>query len=257
MDGTLMMYVRNGMSLQSSKHVLLSKMGFWPATPNSQGVNAWVALDDMELTEETGGFALAVASHTAPWRTAAYYWTGASTNFPKGGYRDVADMFQRRTGHGTCNLKTSAPHIHQRMEETARIYPVRKGDVVFHTRWLFHKTVPVQRKTDTNRVFRRYSIRYGEGEDTILPPGYGMEPSILWEPTNGGKSANEVCETDGPWYPIAWPRIESLPGFAKDLAAFCENKLPVALERRKDRIQEMKPFLRQLAKKERSRGSRS
>lgn len=228
-------------------------MGFWPATPNSPGVNAWVALDDMELAEETGGFALAIGSHMAPWRTAAYYWTGASTNFPNDGYRDAADMFQRRTGHGTCNLKTSAPHIHQRMEETARIYPVRKGDVVFHTRWLFHKTVPVQQKGATNRVFRRYSIRYGPGDDTILPPGYGMEPSILWDPSNGGKSADVVSQRDGPWYPVAWPHMASLSTFASDLAALCEVKLPVALERRNERIKEMKPFLRQLAKQERSR----
>ena len=73
------------------------------------------------------------------------------------------------------------------------------GDVIFHTRWLFHRTVPFVKNTTTtsnnndntkndgnndsnnnadnnnvgtnkSRIYRRYSIRYGPGE-SIIPPG--------------------------------------------------------------------------------------
>jgi hypothetical protein len=210
----------------------------------------------MELVDETGGFAVAVQSHSAPWRTAAHYWTGAPViDFPLDGYADAADMFQRRTGQGTCNLKTAALHIHERMEESARIYPIRKGDVIFHTRWLFHRTVPVTKNGPTNRVIRRYSIRYGPGDETIIPPGYGTELSTLWDPSNGGLSANAIAQHDGPWYPQAWPPMstDDLPTFAQDLAALVRDKIPVATERRNVRIKEMRPFLRQLAQQEHGR----
>jgi hypothetical protein len=211
----------------------------------------------MERIDETGGFALAVQSHTAPWRNAAYYWTGAAAGdndyFPVGGYVNAADLFQRRTGHGTCHLETAAPHIHQRMEESARMYPVRRGDVIFHTRWLFHRTVPVKTRNNnpTNRrVVRRYSIRYGPGDETIIPPGYGTELSVLWDPSNGGQSADMIAQRDGPWYPKAWPHRNDLPTLANDLVALVQEKIPTALERRKERIEEMRPFLRQIAKQE-------
>jgi hypothetical protein len=234
-------------------------LGFWPATPGSpEGINAWVALDDMELVDETGGFALAVQSHVAPWRTAAYYWGGAPlVDFPDPhGYADAADLFRRRTGSGTCHLATAAPHLHQRLDETARIYPVRRGDVIFHTRWMFHRTVPVARHSVTqtnhdNRVMRRYSIRYGPGETTIIPPGYGTELSTLWDPSNGGLSATAIAERDGPWYPQAWPHLsqdpDDLSTLAVDLVALVRDKMPIAVERRQARVREMRPFLRQLA----------
>lgn len=236
-------------------------MGFWPATPESPGINAWIALDDMEVTEETGGFALAVQSHTAPWREEAYYWTGASTNYPDGGYANASDFFARRTGTGTCNLKQSAKHIHQRMEETSRIYPVKRGDVIFHTRWLFHRTVAVDKRNraakmsnadeHSSRVYRRYSIRYGPGS-SVVPRGYGTELSVLWNETNGGMSADHICERDGPWYPQAWPHMEGTTkaSFWNNLSSLLAEKIPVAEERRERRKQEMKPFLKRMAKQQ-------
>ena len=112
--------------------------GFWPATAEAPGVNAWVAFDDMK-SEQGGGFALAVGSHKATWREEAYVVTGSTHTTPPEGYRDVADLFSNRTGSGTCNIKTAAPHLHRRMEETKRVYEIKRGDVIFHTRWLFHR----------------------------------------------------------------------------------------------------------------------
>jgi len=236
-------------------------LGFWPATPESVGVNAWVALDDMEDWEQGGGFALAVGSHVAPWRHEAHYVTGASTTFPPGGYANASDLVQRRTGHGTCNLKTSAPHLHRRMEDTKRIYPVRRGDVIFHTRWLFHRTVPYNKTfTETNKrekddrkapIFRRYSLRYGPGT-AVIPPGYGTELSVLWDETNGGRTADQVCHRpDGdidPWYPQVWPSVSEEE--VRALSKLVQEKIPTASELRSARQKEMKPLLRRLAKEQ-------
>lgn len=165
--------------------------GFWPATAEAQGVNAWIALDDMPL-EQGGGFALAVGSHAAPWREAAYNVTGSTHTFPKDGFRSASDMLENRMGSGTCNIKTSANHLYRRMEETKRVYDLRKGDIIFAERWLFHRTVPFDREVIKRRIAndgdpllsRRYSIRYGPGSSEI-PKGWGTEISVLWDEKNG------------------------------------------------------------------------
>ena len=195
---------------------------------------------------------MAVGSDTASWRDEAHYVTGASTTWPSEGYKDAADMFSKRTGSGTCNLKTSAPHLHRRMEETKRLYPMRRGDVIFHTRWLFHRTVAfnqsyVAEHEGEDLVYRRYSIRYGPGS-SFIPVGYGTEPSVLWKEENGGRTADQVSQLDGPWYPRAWPSAD--PKELHDMADLVENKLPVAEERKAARVQEMKPHLKRLARQQ-------
>lgn len=165
-------------------------------------------------------------------------------------------MFARRTGSGTCNLKESAPHIHRRMEETKRIYPVKRGDVIFHTRWLFHRTVPFdrnyvaeqQQQNESELVYRRYSVRYSPGSSRI-PPGYGTELSVLWDEKNGGRTADDVCRLDAPWYPQAWPI--AVPSEVDELGDLLRNKIPVAEERRIKRKEEMKPYLKKLAQDQR------
>ena len=139
------------------------------------------------------------------------------------------------------------------MEETARIYPVRRGDVIFHTRWLFHRTVAVNRTTTTSsshetKIYRRYSIRYGPGASSIVPPGYGTELSVLWNESNGGLSVDDICEVDGPWYPQAWPPMEDKDRYFRDLSRLVAEKFPVAEERRERRKQEMRPYLKRIAK---------
>ena len=171
--------------------------GFWPATAEAPGVNAWLALDDMPL-ERGGGFALAVGSHTAPWREEAYNVTGSTHTFPKEGFRSASDMIHNRMGNGTCNIKTAANHIYRRMEETKRIYEIQRGDVIFSERWLFHRTVAFEKQAIKNRrasgeqhlVSRRYSIRYGPGSSEI-PRGWGTEVSVLWDEQNGKLRINQ------------------------------------------------------------------
>ena len=203
----------------------LDDYGFWPATPESIGVNAWVALDDMPLSMG-GGFALSTGSHVAPWRHEAYgekhfvdclsfcYFlvgsipfltrvrlvlhfvscfhlgvhcvclelTGASMTIPEEGFQSAADMFENRKGAGTCNIKTVSPKLHDIMEQNKRVYDIKAGDVIFHTRWLFHRTIPFRREIakewrrhsrERSRrplLYRRYSVRYVPGS-ARLPKG--------------------------------------------------------------------------------------
>lgn len=227
--------------------------GFWPATAESPGINAWIALDDMPI-EGGGGFALAVGSHIAPWKDEAHQVTGATTTYPPNGFRNVQDMFANRTGSGTCNIETAAPHLHRRMEDTKRIYNLKKGDIIYHQRWLFHRTVAFERsfvaKHDgDDLLYRRYSLRYGPGS-AIIPPGWGTEPSVLWKEENANRTADKVCELDAPWYPQVYPTPSRLE-FEK-LQDLIQNKIPIAEDLRNARLKEMQPYLKNAANKQAS-----
>lgn len=218
-------------------------IGFWPALADAPGVNAWIALDDMPVSLG-GGFALAVASHKAPWREIAYNVTGSTHSFPKEGYKSSRDILQNRPGNGTCNIKDSAPHLHRRMEESKRVYEIKRGDIIFHTRWLFHRTVPFDKDVVLDRVtnqrtpllYRRYSIRYGPGS-SIIPPGYGTEQSVLSNEENGGRTADEVSHLDAPWYPKAWPQVDELAA----LKILAKERVPSAMEKSEQRRKVIRP----------------
>lgn len=149
-------------------YLLVDDFGFWPAAATAAGINAWIAIDDMPV-DGGGSFALAVGSHEASWKDEAHFVTGATTTVPTNGFRSAADMFSNRTGSGTCNIKTTAPHLYRRMEETKRIYELQRGDIIFHQRWLFHRTVAFERdyvaaaEDGDNLLYRRLSVRYSPG----------------------------------------------------------------------------------------------
>lgn len=142
-------------------------IGFWPSTASSPGINAWVAIDDMPKASG-GGFALSIGSHMAKWKEEVYNITGSTFTLPDEGYRDAEDMFQRR-GVGTCNIKNAAPHLNEKLEDMKRVYDLRAGDIIFHTRWLFHRTVPFEYdyiQKQKSLVHRTDQSR--EGEDSLL-----------------------------------------------------------------------------------------
>ena len=125
------------------------------------------------------------------------------------------------------------------MENNMRVYEIKRGDVIFHDRWLFHRTVPF---VDSNleRIWRRYSVRYAPGS-AVIPRGYGTEPSVLWNEDNGGRTADQVAEFDGPWYPKCWPTVDKNEMYA--LPKLLSEKMPLAQELRKKRQKEIKAHL--------------
>ncbi|KAL7541484.1 hypothetical protein ACHAXR_011627 [Thalassiosira sp. AJA248-18] len=229
--------------------------GFWPSLASDPGVNAWVALDDFPAPRSgmkqstnssnstTGSpdnsshdkrsspvatFALSLGSHRAQWRHEAYQVTGSTHTVPTEGYQSAVDLIQRRSGSGTCNIQTSAPDLYEKLEKNKVIYDLKRGDVIFHDRWVFHRTVTVgeydkmangnpakehdvgagkpQPATQSNKIFRRYSIRYAPGT-AVVPPGYGVEPSVLHNYSNANSTLDEIVERSGPWYPKVWPHV--------------------------------------------------
>jgi len=226
--------------------------GFWPTPFDAEGVNAWIAIDSIPISTG-GGFALSVGSHTADWRWKAYELTGSTYTLPEHGYVDAKDMFNRR-GVGTCNIKNADPDINRKMEDTKRVYDVQRGDVILHTRWLFHRTVPMDRtrakELDKNRVkvlYRRYSVRYSPGSAT-LTEGYGTELSTLYNSSFGGKTLDLVNAVDGPWYPKCWPDVDASEIESMDSI---KEKMIFAEEMKKKRMKEMRPYLKEIGLQQR------
>lgn len=79
---------------------------------------------------------------------------------------------------------------------------------------------------------------------------FGTELSILWNDENQGRSLDAVGIHDGPWYPKCWPHSTSTIE-QEEIQHLITTKLPVAESRRKDRMDEMKPYLQQIGKLQR------
>ena len=100
-----------------------------------------------------------------------------------------------------------------------------------------------------DKIFRRYSVRYSPGTAKV-PPGFGVEPSVLHDESNANRSLDEIVERSGPWYPKVWPHVlkskpvretgdtegitekedEEIPGIAE----LVHEKLPRAEELQKE-----------------------
>lgn len=210
-----------------------------------------------------GGFALSIGSHHADWRHEAYEIIGATPTIPTDGFQSAEDMFTNRKGSGTCNVKNAAPQLNDIIEENMRVYNLKAGDVIFHTRWLFHRTVPFHpnivrdyhRKLEDPKIsdvdpllYRRYTIRYAPGHAT-LPKGYVTELSILWNGDNAGRTLDDVSSLDAPWYPKCYPSID--PEESVRMSDLVDNKIPAATAVLKERYKEMKPFLHEIGLRQR------
>uniref|UniRef100_A0A7S1BEY9 Uncharacterized protein n=1 Tax=Corethron hystrix TaxID=216773 RepID=A0A7S1BEY9_9STRA len=230
--------------------------GYWPSAPDFPGINAWIALDDMP-SAYGGGFALSVGSHKAEWAPAAHRATGSTRTFPVNGWKDAEDMFRNRQGGGTCNINTTSPTLHAKLESRKRVYEIKRGDVILHTRWLFHRTIPFKprglqaaTKSRVPPLYRRYSVRYVPGT-TVLPKGFGTEMSILLDPDVGGKTLNDACASGGPWYPRVWPAVDKNELIA--LEKHSQTKIREGRGKLAEVQAEMRPFLEALALKNKAK----
>lgn len=119
---------------------------FWPAEQGEPGpgVNAWIALDD--VTADGGGLAVAPGSHT----------------------EDFVDCRKAIEG-GTCMIDQIAPDLGAKLEKISVRPTMKAGDVILHTRYMFHRGDPFRRGSagESGPGIARYSVRYMPGEAVV------------------------------------------------------------------------------------------
>jgi hypothetical protein len=216
--------------------------GFWPesyiSTASEQtgkdqnGINVWIALDDMPAVSQ-GSMAVAPGSHKASWRHDAYLAIGQ--NRTEDGGKTKEEILRKTKAnvekrYRTCELHHFNPEIHAQLEKSSRIIDIKRGDVVFATRLLFHRTLAVTEegveyyKSIDQEYLRRYSIRYVPGS-ARLPNGWSVEWSVLADPSNVGRSLDEIAEKhETMYYPKVWPQVEDrLKDGMEDMASRVED----------------------------------
>ena len=180
---------------------------FWPTDASSDGVNTWLALDDIPK-KYGGGLAISPKSHTAEWKKTAYDAIGSTPTLPPEG---ITPEKLLKTFGQTCDIANLNKEVHDRIEVSKMVFDYKKGDCLFCKRWLFHRSMPINEEGtayyNEGTKLKRYTIRYERG-DAKLIRGISLEPSILMNSANSGRSLDEVCNMDGPYYPQCWPPLD-------------------------------------------------
>mmetsp|Transcript_14450 Transcript_14450/g.22059 ORF Transcript_14450/g.22059 Transcript_14450/m.22059 type:complete len:437 (+) Transcript_14450:224-1534(+) len=219
--------------------------GFWPTNARSSpGVNAWIAIDDIP-TKHGGGLGVSPKSHRASWKFEAYESIGSTQLHSDEGLVAGTAFFNRmmkgKDGVSligrTCDMQEVNPELSQKLDDTRKMFDFQKGDVLFHTRWIFHRSMPLTtegrnyfEKQGKKPSLRRYSIRYEHGNSRLLR-GFTVENSVALNPENAGKTLDEVCANDGPFYPKCWPQIT--PEELTRMDHLLAEKLPEAMTKSK------------------------
>jgi hypothetical protein len=219
---------------------------FWPedysnSSPSADGINAWIAMQDMPA-KFGGSLALAPGSHKADYRFAAYSSLGLDLSVPGQSKEEIYKSI-KQNGFRSCTLHQTSPELHEKMEKVAFVPDLKCGDVIFHTRWLFHKTAPLN--DDGREHFRengllclnRYSVRYVPGT-ARLPQGFVNEWSMLSDSSNAGKMLKDVS---GDWYPTVWPGIDD--DLDTKLFNLATGKVPEAAKIMKSNLDELLKIL--------------
>lgn len=230
---------------------MLGYKGFWPESflssaskqsgIDQDGVNVWIALEDMPA-EFQGSMALSPGSHRVPWRFEAYEAMGQNRTTDGGSSKEaiLARLEEkRRTGEanlGACQIGVARPDLREKLESKKVIFDIEKGDIIFSTRTLFHRTIDV---TDAGKDYyrskgltslNRYSIRYTPGT-ARLPDGWVAEWSAITNSNNVGSSLDSiVTHDDALWYPKVWPTFdddleEKLDSLAQRQLEIAKNKV--------------------------------
>jgi Phytanoyl-CoA dioxygenase (PhyH) len=217
--------------------------GFWPesfqSTASEQsgkdqhGINVWIAMDDMPAKYE-GSMTVATGSHKAEYRHDGYRAIGQDRSKDEKLSKDeLFEVFSKGAfTNGTCTMHLSDPELRARIEASKVVFDLEKGDAIFATRLLFHRTLSV---TDEGEEYynsigkenlNRYSIRYVPGT-AKLPAGYGFEYCVQHDMSNAGRTLNEVVEHEGSlWYPQVWPTMDE--GVKEKLDELSQTKFPTA-----------------------------
>lgn len=209
--------------------------GFWPVDASSDGVNVWIALDNMPA-KYGGGMAVSPKSHHAEWRQAAYETIGSTKVFPPEGIDAASKLFTQVYGK-TCDMETLDPELNERVESSKIEFDYQVGDCLFCTRWLFHRSVQINEEGlkhySDEESLKRYTVRYERGNARLMR-GLSLEPCVLMHSENGGKCLDEVCEKEGPFYPICWPPMEDPSKQEAEMEVIFREKLPGTEGKRKE-----------------------
>ena len=208
-------------------------------TRRHNGVNAWIAMDDIDILSNGGGMALVPKSHVAEWRYDAYNTIGSLPVHPSDGFTSAEHMF-RSFPATTCDLASVSPDLSALMDNKALVFHYKKGDVLLVNRWIWHKSIPTSPSSSAaEHPLKRYSIRYEEGKATLVK-GFATHASVMYNADNSGKSLDNICETSGPFFPRAYPSAD-----ATELSQFqdlVENKFPIADARKKVIMDEARKY---------------
>ena len=194
-----------------------------------------------------GSMAVAPGSHTAKWRNRAYLALGQ--NRSEDGGRSKEDIIRRlrvqqqnvskddsgssseskeeeeenkpQFKYPTCDIRLTDPDISATIDSIEHVFDLKRGDIIFATRLLFHRTLPVTKagqqyfQEQGQQHLSRYSIRYVPGT-ARLPQGWSVEWSIVDDFTNAGRSLDKVVEQQEEgsnnqllFYPQVWPSRET------------------------------------------------
>jgi ectoine hydroxylase-related dioxygenase (phytanoyl-CoA dioxygenase family) len=222
---------------------------FWPTSAKSSpGVNAWIALDNIP-SKFGGGLAISPGSHLADWRHDAYQAIGSTQIQPDGGVILDDSRSSEKGVLNTCKMADLAPELADRIEKSKFVFDFQKGDILFHTRWLFHRSEPVnsnglayfKNQLRKDVCLKRYSIRYELGSARVQR-GVSIESSILINPDNGGKTLDEICEKDGPWYPRCSPEVNAAE--MKELQKLVGENFHLVEAKKKEVFQKLLPYMK-------------
>jgi ectoine hydroxylase-related dioxygenase (phytanoyl-CoA dioxygenase family) len=144
---------------------------FWPASDESTGVNFWVALSPMRITEG-GGIRVVNQSLAEPF------------------FEECLKVISKPVFPPiTCEMETHSPDCHKQMLEASMVFDMEPGDALIWDRWTFHRTEPFVTEGEEHRL--RYTIRYVPG--TAEASGYHHD----------SQKPGEVFNS--PHYPQVWP----------------------------------------------------
>jgi hypothetical protein len=178
------------------------------------GVNAWIAIDDIP-SMHGGGLGVSPGSHRASWRHDAYEISGSTQLYLGEGMIPGTPFYVKMTrleipgAFGrTCDMEYHSPDLASTIDRTRKVFDFKRGDILFHTRWIFHRSMPLtsdgedyfRRLGRTDPIIRRYSIRYEYGDSQLIR-GLNAELSVMLNPKNLGKKLDQVNRSDGPFYP--------------------------------------------------------
>ncbi len=165
---------------------------FWPATDDSPGVNFWIALSPIRISEG-GGIRVVNQTLVEPiFEECRQVIREVNPEAPQ--------MPQ------TCRMENLSPVCHQKMLEASTVFDMEPGDALLWDRWTFHRSEPFVHSTSTSSSQQgqsaakdekavqhklRYTIRY--------IPGTAKASGFLREPQESGKVFNT------PYYPQVWP----------------------------------------------------